>query len=255
MAVLNVRVDDHVYEQLKIMADNQGISLSEHVRDLLLESVVPIGGEPERRHGDAPVPDSLRLMDRQVLSLLHRILARVLPDDENDDDGNQDDQLQMARNLEHGFTLEYWREAAGFETELSRRDSQRLTDVLQMFRVIIASVKHHEREGAPVDDALIERLSFRGFDHNDALEGHMARYVQHLVSTGRWEELKPYIQDNDGGNSHMQMLDVYTRMLAEYRRIMDGRARGSSMMDAWLLSPEELSAIEDATTHPSRRGK
>lgn len=258
MAILNVRLDDHLHERLKMMADDQGISLSECVRDLLLEAVIPIGEDgdgAEDRHGDAPAPETLRLMDRQMLSLLHRILARVLPEDANDDDGDRDHQLLMARNLESGFTSEYWREVAGFETELSRRDSRRLMDILQMFRVIIASLKHHEREGAPVDDALIRRLSYRGFDHNDPLEGHMARYVNHLVSTGRWEELKPYIEENDGGNSHMQMLDIYSRMLAEYRRIMDARERGVSMLDSWLLSPEELTAIEEATTHPSHRPK
>jgi len=34
-------VDDHVRDQLKEMADAEGVTLSEFVRDLLLEAVVP----------------------------------------------------------------------------------------------------------------------------------------------------------------------------------------------------------------------
>ena len=36
-----VRVDDHVRDQLKEMSDAEGVTLSEFVRDLLLEAVVP----------------------------------------------------------------------------------------------------------------------------------------------------------------------------------------------------------------------
>ena len=42
MAVLNIRVDDRVRDQLKEMADDNGVSLSEFVRDLLMEAVVPV---------------------------------------------------------------------------------------------------------------------------------------------------------------------------------------------------------------------
>ena len=55
MAVLNVRVDDHVRDQLKEIADAEGVTLSEYVRDLLLEAVVPVY-EAEVKHGDEPAP-------------------------------------------------------------------------------------------------------------------------------------------------------------------------------------------------------
>ena len=101
MAVLNIRVDDAVRDQLKELADVEGVTLSENVRDLLLEVIVPVH-EQESRHGDEPAPESMRIIDRKVLSMLHRILARVLPEDANDVDGDIEYQLDRAKVLEPG---------------------------------------------------------------------------------------------------------------------------------------------------------
>jgi uncharacterized protein YfbU (UPF0304 family) len=251
MAVLNIRVDDRVRDQLKEMADDKGLTLSEFVRDLLMEAVVPVY-EREVKHGDEPAPESMRIVDRQVLSLLHRILGHVLPEDANDVDGDLAYQLMRARILEAGFTGEYWYEVAGFSTELSKRDCRRVSDILQMFRIITYSIDRLSKEGAPVNDELAFELEFRGFDHNDALEGHMASYVDFLMRDDRWTELKPQLERNDNGNSHSRMLDTYLRMLSEFRRIMDGRERGSSRR-GYLLSQKELEQIAAALVHPSNR--
>jgi len=64
--------------------------------------------------------------------------------------------------------------------------------------------------------------------------------------------LKPQIEQSDHGNSHSRMLDTYTRMLAEYRRIMDGRKRGFDRFD-YLLTLDELQQLADACVHPSNR--
>lgn len=247
MAVLNVRLDDHAYERLRELADGEGLSLSEYVRDLLLEVVVPVSKGHD--HGDEPAPASLSVRDRLILSLLHRILARVLPEGASGEDGDEEYQLKKAEILESGFTGEYWFEVAGFETELSKQDSRRVIDILQMFRIITFSISRLEAEGQAVDDKLLHRLRFSGFDHNDALEGHMARYVRYLMRDGHhWEELQPQVAENDGGNSHMQMLSIYMRMLNEYRRIMKGRER-SYDRDDYLLSAAELANIGLATVH------
>lgn len=251
MAVLNIRVDDRVRDQLKEMADDEGVSLSEFVRDLIMESVVPIY-QREVEHGDEPAPESMRTVDRQVLSLLHRILGRVLPDDANDVDGDLDYQLMRAKILESGYTGEYWYETAGFQTELSKRDCARVNDILQMFRIITYSIDHLATQEMPVDDKLGGQLQFGGFDHNDALEGHMASYVDFLMRDDRWTELKPQLERHDHGNSHMRILDTYLRMLAEYRRIMDTRERGFSQTD-YLLTVDELQRVSAARIHPSNR--
>lgn len=251
MAVLNVRVDDHVRDALKRLADDEGVTLSEYIRDLLLAAVVPVRG-PELRHGDEPAPETLRTTDRLVLSLLHRILGRVLPEDSNGVDGDLEYQLELAEILEAGYAGEYWLEVAGLETELSKQDCERVSDILQMFRIITFSIRHLNEEGHPLDDRLAGQLEFRGFDHNHSLEGHMARYVKYQMRDDRWEELKPQVEASDGGNSHMEVLDLYMRMLAEYRRIMDARGRGSNRYD-YLLSRDELQQIAEAQVHPSNR--
>lgn len=252
MAVLNVRVDDRVRDQLKEMADDNGVSVSEYVRSLLMEAVVPVY-EPEIEYGGEPAPETMRIMDRQVLSLLHRILGRVLPEDANDVDGDLEYQLMRAKILEEGYTGEYWYETAGFNTELSKRDCGRVSDILQMFRIITFSISHLSKEGAQVDQKLVRRLEFVGFDHNDPLESHMAGYVDFLMRDERtWTELRPQVKRHDNGNSHMPALGTYVRMLTEYRRIMDSRELGSSHLD-YLLSLDELEQLVDAQTHPSRR--
>ncbi|KQY77549.1 hypothetical protein ASD13_02395 [Microbacterium sp. Root1433D1] len=249
MAVLNVRLDDDAYESLKDLAEAEGSSLSEFVRDRLLEFVVPL----PREHGDEPAPDSFSTRDRLMLSLLHRILARVLPEDADGDDGNMDYQLQKAQIIESGFTGEYWFEVAGFETELSKQDCRRVIDILQMFRIITFSIERLQKQGEKLDEGLLYGLRFRGFDHNDSLEGHMARYVRYQMRDElHWAELQPQAEAADDGNSHMQMLDIYMRMLTEYRKIMKTRERRFDR-DAYFLSADELRAIDAATVHPSNR--
>jgi uncharacterized protein YfbU (UPF0304 family) len=188
-------------------------------------------------------------MDRKVLSTLHRILGYVAPPGAEDADLPY--HLSRARVLEQGFTGEYWGEASGFATELSKRDSRRVMDILQMFHILTISVKRHAAE-TDIEPDLATQLAYRGFDHNDALEGQMASYVEHLMSGGRWSELRPFIEESDGGNSHMEMLDTYGRMVAEYRRIMDSRERRYAR-DEYFLSLAELQAIADARIHQSRR--
>lgn len=251
MAVLNIRVEDRVRDQLRSLADDEGVSLSEYVRNLVMEAVVPVY-EREVKHGDEPPQETLRIIDRQILSILHRILGRVLPEDANDVDGDLPYQLMRAQILEAGYTGEYWFETAGFQTELSQRDCGRVKDILDMFRIITYSIDHLEKEGAPVKPDLRQSLEFMGFDHNDALEGHMASYVEFLMRDDRWTELTPQLERNDNGNSHHRVLDMYMRMLNEYRRIMDGRRRGVKRMD-YLLSLDELQQIDEASIHPSNR--
>lgn len=254
MAMLNVRVDDHVHERLKEIADGEGVTLSDLVRDLLREAVVPIS-ERSERHGDQPAPESFTLRDRLVLSLLHRILARVLPEDADGEDGDEAYQLKKAEILESGYTGQYWFEVAGFETELSIKESRQVVDILEMYRIITFSIEKLENSGTPVDPELVERLRFEGFDHNDSLEGHMARYVRFMMADGEhWTELIPQIEKTDRGNSHMPTLGMYQRMLTEYRRIMDGRPRDYST-DSWLLKADDLRRLHDAQIHPSHRGR
>ena len=124
-----------------------------------------------------------------------------------------------------------------------------------MFRMITYSLDRMEKEGSPVEAKLALELEFRGFDHNDPLESHMAHYVDFVMRDDRWIELKPQLARNDIGNSHAPSLPTYVRMLSEYRRIMDSRERGSFRRTDYLLSLDELQQIAHGRVHPSNRRK
>jgi uncharacterized protein YfbU (UPF0304 family) len=243
MATIAVRVDDDVRDALQELARAQGLTLSDFVRDLLREAIVPI---PGTQRGDlaAMSPSSLSEKDRLMFSLLHRILARVLPSDSNDVDGDKSYQLNRALVLERGFTSEYTKEYASIDPELSRRDCLRVMDILDMFRITTFSAAEATKAGVVLDEDVLGNLRFVGFDFNDELEGQMANYVQYLVAQGKWSEVRPVL-DCDNGNSHGAMLPSYLRMLAEFRRILDNPNR--QMATRYLLDANELQAVSDAS--------
>lgn len=249
MATLTIRLDDEIRDAAARQAAEDGVTLSDFVRDLIREAVVSVRDSPRQ---DGYAPDSLSPRDRHVLSLLHRILGRVLPDGEGDVDGDRGDQLERARVLEAGFTQEYWAEFAGIAQELSKRDSQRVMDILDMFRVAQYSVADLQQQGTEVPSEVTSTLRYQGFDFNDDLEGKMGSYVEYLVGGGRWQEQREFIDSHDGGNSHSPMLDTYLRMLAEYRRIRERRRPGWGS-GSYALTLDELKAIADEWVHPDHR--
>lgn len=248
MATITLRIDDSLRDLLVERAQAEGSTLSDIIRDLLTEGLLPVSGDLRKR--DTTAPKTLQPRDRQVLALLHRILARVLPPDSNDVDGDLGYQLDRATVLERGYTMEYSTEFAGIEQELSSRDCTRVMDILDMYRMLDYSIREAD---PPVSIELAHQLRFEGFDFNDPLEGHMADYVDYLLSQGRWEERRPDLDRTDNGNSHSPMLETYLRMLTAFRRIMDSRPPISRWRGP--LAVEDLQAIADARVHPTRRTK
>ncbi|MCD2443707.1 YfbU family protein [Agromyces sp. SYSU K20354] len=241
MATINIRVEEHIRDALQEMADARGITLSDYVRDLLREATVSIRTTPTTGSGLAP--DTLSVIDRQTLALLHRILARVLPEDANDVDGDLAYQLERAKALEEGYSGEYGMEFIGIRTELSPLNSERVKDILDMFRIFDYSIAAAAEAGESLEDETIRALRYQGFDFNDPLEAQMADYVEYLVNDGKWEERKEFLEGATHGNSHMPTLDMYNQMLASYRRIKDSRPRPRLTRDSYLLSRAELISI------------
>ncbi|PRY65398.1 hypothetical protein B0I08_11030 [Glaciihabitans tibetensis] len=251
MATIAVRIADETRDALLEKAQRDGVTLSDLIRERLEEAVFPVRSDDTATSDFAPT--SMDSRDRHMFSMLHRILARVLDPDENLEDGDRDYQLKRARTLERGYTLEYGSAFAGIDPELSMQDCTRVKDILDMFRFIDFSVAKHAKAGTEIEDDVLSDLVYRGFDFNNTLEGQMADYVEFLIDSGRWQERRQSIQDSDGGNSHSQTLDIYLRMLAEYRRISEAHQRG----ERWdhFLTQTELESIADATVHPSHRGQ
>ncbi|PPF83289.1 hypothetical protein C5E07_11375 [Pseudoclavibacter sp. RFBJ3] len=253
MATITICLDDATRDALQEHADARRVSMSEFVRTTLEDAVDRFRIDSEI----APTgfhPDTMTPQERHQLALLHRILARVLPENAFHGDGDRDReyQLERAKVLEKGFTHEYRVEFAGIDTELTRRDSSFVLDVLDMFRCAQASVKRLRDEGARVDDGLEYAVSFRGFDINDRLEASMLGYVRYLVSHGSWEKQRDFMLDAGSGNSDKRMYEVYSRMLTEYRLIRESKPPfGHSSSQLLLL--EELQRLAAAGVHPSRR--
>ncbi len=167
-------------------------------------------------YDDLRLPTSLSPVERQTLILLHKVLEHL-------DANEADHHRQMVEVLTEGFTLEYERLFPPY-SELPRDDCKLVFDILDMFRVIEASLAELDE---PDRDALLAEhkyvLVFQGFDGNDAREGKLASYVTYLQATGRWTNLGEDVQAADGGNSHTLMLSWYQVMLNVYRPIWDDK--------------------------------
>lgn len=155
----------------------------------------------------------------------------------------------MSEVLTQGFTLEYESVFSAY-AELPRSDCKLAMDVLDMFRVIKASLE--KLDPAEHDPLLAEHefaLRFQGFDGNDAREGKMGSYVTYLQSIDRWSDLQD-VDAAEGGNSHALMLDSYVAMLEVYRPLWEenrrspGRGPGRHHLDV-----EQLRQIAEARVH------
>lgn len=249
MATITLRVEDAVRDALDAKARAEGVTISEILRDLIVEAVVP--ARETRASREDYAPESMTHRDRHMFAMLHRILARVLPDDASDVDGDLEYQLERALVLERGYTAEYGTEFAGVYAELSARDCTRVMDILDMYRMLDHSLRELRSAGVEIDPELAENLRYDGLDFNDELEGRMADYVKYLLSHGKWEERAADIARADNGNSHLPMLATYVRMLNVYRQIMDSRPPMARWRDPLAL--KDLQSIVDAQTHPANR--
>ena len=151
---------------------------------------------------------------------------------------------------------EYDRVFSAMPPEMSRSECKLLWDILNMFRVLGASVDRLSADDrAALGDDNEPRLRFGGFDLNDSREGRLLGYVHHLVDTDRWTEIKPRLAEiGDNGNSHSPRLPTYERMLAVYKPIFEDGARSERghSIDAWLFTIDELKQVAKAWAWPGR---
>lgn len=245
------------------------MGLSEHARNVLLESLER--DEPRvdvNLSSQAPVPEQLTTVERHTLATLHRILARLVPEEDLDEeqreevkwalgrDGVQREQLRKAKIIENGWVGEYPHVFNEVITELPRRDSGLVLDILDMFRFVGASLdrlSNDDRER--MSETAIRALQFSGFDANDSYEGALLAYAQDLISRGKWSMLRNHFSaDADGGNSHYPTVDTYRRMLAVFTPIWQERLRASSYgPDAFNLTRDELNQVAAGRVHPDHR--
>lgn len=247
MATITVRIPDETRDALQARADAAHETLSDSVRNCLQNAVIESPERAERR--SARRIESLTLIERQTFALLHRILARVLPEDANDEDGDETYQLSRASVLEQGFTGEYSTEFQVLSAELSIAQCEFVVDVLGMFQAAKWSMEDLGEEGEQLTKDQVLALTFYGFDFNDSLEVQMGAYVHHLVTENRWVEQMEVVHKGERGNSHMPMREAYSRMLAEFRKLEQRRLTRRF----GRLTKGELEQVAAAWIHPDNR--
>lgn len=268
MATITVRIGDDTRVQLEDLARAQDRSLSDLIRSSL-ESLVryPDRSRPhvDGASCDSVAPRSLSPYERQMLALQHRILAHVMPPDHGDAptqdcayvEGDPKYQRERAQILEGGYVGEYATVFISTEPEMPAHESEFVIDLLDMFRIITYSIQRLRGTGAEIDEALEQRLGFRGFDLQRKDESRLLTYLRHLVDDDHWPEILPLLgPDHDHGNAHHPTRPAYERLLTEYNAIRQEH-RTSTRVDAYLLTLDELRRLEAAlaptSPHQARR--
>lgn len=234
MATISVRLDEDIRDQLEDRARGEGVSVSELVRraiEGLLENDLQI-------QLDWSAPNSLSRRDRLQLSLLHKIISRVVGDP-----GDAEYHDRMVEVLENGYTGEYGDEFVSISEELSLGECKLVWDILDMFRVLQASAERIGIENIPGVDK--RDVTFAGFDFNDRLEARMAMYAKHLIDNDRWQDMAEYFdREHEYGNSHAPRLSVYNRMLEAYRPIWEELVQGAMRgRNGFTLTAEEIADV------------
>jgi uncharacterized protein YfbU (UPF0304 family) len=237
MAVITIRVKDNIRDDLERLAQAHGTTVSELVREAI-EGLV--GARHDLKREGAP--QTLSMVDRRTLVLLHKILDRV------DDGKNQDseDHQRQIKALERGFSEEYNYEFGGLEPELSLSESSLLFDILDMFTVLEACLRDLDEQAiASLGEYGRDDLTFAGFDANHPRESSLRSYARHVIKTGRWTSMAYHFDDqHERGNSHTQMLEQYQRMLIAYKSVLARRkAKKGHSMDAYRLDVNDLREV------------
>ncbi len=154
---------------------------------------------------------------RTVLINQYELLRKLDPKDTH-----WTNAIEVFRN---GYESEYSTYLASEAEGLSEEGAREVTDILSMFRAL-------ERAGS--------EEKFTGFDGNHPIEAKYGGFVSHLWSTRRFNESQH--ADIDGGNSHMEMLPIYKRMVVAWK---NGNERAR-----FPLTPEDVKRIEAAVHYP-----
>lgn len=246
MPVISIRVEDELYRDLTTVATAEGISVSTLARRGLKLALQHEPAEaPETPSGLAPVPVSMTTIERQQLALLNRILAAVVGG--GSEAGDFESLTERAVILEKGYTEQYEETFYSIEAELSRRDTEFVMDVMEMFERLEWSYDAlSEAERIQVGEHAEHSIRFRGFDFNSRRESRLAGYARHLIAQDKWESLAKYFdRQHDRGNSHMPMARRYEAMLEEFTPIWRQKIRGPHLggPESYQLSVVEIRRV------------
>lgn len=160
--------------------------------------------------GDGIVMD-LNIKDRLFLYNQYEILKKL-----NSEESKKYEVMQAI--VANGFKHNYGELITGFVNEMPESISQFVFDVLQMYRVLNASLCELSPEQKRKIN--VKDITYAGFDGNEESSYYTyANFV--LKDLGRFEEIY-----NDGKvelNSHKNMFSKYNRMVTTWKEAKTGR--------------------------------
>lgn len=244
MATVTIRLDENLRDRISEEADKKGLTVSTYIRGAL-ENHLMFAQTEEIESPRPPDADDIDLspFQRRVLVQLHRAVMAAQGDlsDEYYDSEDEGRQIQI---LEHGFEGDYSNEFAGINPPMSRAQCELVWDILDMFRVLNASVDAlgGGEEGDGWRKLGVHRRygSFRGFDANHAVEHRLLSYTRFLVKNGRWEEQADFLKGRERGNSHRQMIPTYRSMLSVFKPIWSQTVKSGTR---WHLTEKDLRTV------------
>lgn len=177
----------------------------------------------------------LTKVERWMLANQYRILEALYPKEKKS--------LQRCQEiLEHGFEYEYSEISKHIykdEDALSEQECREVIEILTMFNELgywYGQLK--DKKGIDKNDIL-----FSGFDGNDTQEVKYLSYARFVCEA----EDKPFAhavkKPTDLYNSHFPALEVYRRMMEEWKKSKEKRQ----------LTKEDIVRIVGAKVHPSNR--
>lgn len=141
----------------------------------------------------------LDLKDRIFLANQFRILEKLDP-------GNEEPYCRAIKILENGYESEYDTIGELIDEPVREDVCEEVHSILGMYRSLSSSYEQlSDKSGIAADE-----VKFVGFDGNN--ESEYLSYAEFLASEGKYEE-------SPVDNSHMQVLETYRRMLAEFDQV------------------------------------
>ncbi|MEE2062271.1 YfbU family protein [Rhodococcus artemisiae] len=238
MASVTIRITEEARAALETLAEAKNQTVS----DLLRAAIDQTLGAGTQFDTALDVPSFLSPAQRLLLAQQRETLATLA-----DDDSEREEHTLAAEALREGFAGEYGNIFGYLEPELDLNQCQFLWDILDMFRVLKASIATFTEEEVTELGQLVSRAKFDGFDLSDPVEGRMLAYLRYLLRTDRWTEVRPRLDEiGDDGNSHSRRLPSYERMLAVFKPIWsEAVRRGDFGRDRWM-SVDQVREITEA---------
>lgn len=178
--------------------------------------------------------------DRFIISNQLKILEALYPDEAS--------HYAIQRTaFEEGYESHYsWAMEHISESTLSAEETREVIDTLDMFSALKRSVNQLQDKSELNEYS----LKFRGYDGNHSKEVQLLGYARYfVVELERFQDILEGQEKYFDFNSHMEMRQVYQRMLDVWKKIPAGVDPGQRHN----LTKAQIQSVTNASIHPDNR--